>query len=166
MHQHGHYGAALIVYAPLAFVVTALGFNRLALGGGVVAVALAMVPDLDQRVPGASHRGITHTVWFAVLVGVVLGVVGSMIGGGTSLLAMVGLGGFGFLVGAGTIISHIAADALTPMGVRPLVPFNDREYGFDVVTAANPLANIGLLILGGAVSVGAFAIGRVFARTV
>jgi inner membrane protein len=42
--------------------------------------------------------------------------------------------------------SHIAADALTPMGVEP---YRDgRHYSYDVAKAANPLANYALLAVG------------------
>ncbi|WP_244209786.1 hypothetical protein [Haloarcula quadrata] len=54
----------------------------------------------------------------------------------------------GFVVGAGTIESHIAADALTPAGVRPWCPVDDTHYSFGVVRAENPLANYALLGLG------------------
>ena len=54
----------------------------------------------------------------------------------------------GFVVGAGTIMSHIAADALTPAGVRPLTPVDDTHYSLDLVKAKNPLANYALLGLG------------------
>lgn len=51
----------------------AVGAVELAVAGAVIAVAGAMIPDWDTRMPGIQHRGITHTVWFALLVGVMLG---------------------------------------------------------------------------------------------
>lgn len=45
MHRNGHYGASLLAYSPLGFVVIALGFPTAAVGGGALAVVLAMVPD-------------------------------------------------------------------------------------------------------------------------
>ena len=98
MYREGHVGAALLAYAPVGFVVAAAGFRFLSLIGGIGVAALAMLPDYDQKVPGVDHRGPTHTVWFAVVVGVV------------------------------TIGSHIAADALTPAGVRPFAPVRTRRY--------------------------------------
>ncbi len=111
---------------------------------GVTAVALAMVPDLDQRVPGVTHRGSTHTAWFALAVGLLLAAVGTVMAVAPSLVGAV----TGFVVGAGTIASHIAADALTPAGVRPLSPVDDTHYSLNVVKAKNPLANYALLGLG------------------
>ncbi|WP_434531054.1 metal-dependent hydrolase [Haloarcula sp. NS06] len=144
MYQNGHYGAALLFIAPIGAVLIATGFVALAFLAAVGAVALAMVPDLDQRVPGVTHRGLTHTVWFALLVGVItaLGAVALTIAGPVASAVT------GFVVGSGTILSHIAADALTPAGVRPWRPADDTHYSLDVVTAKNPLANYALLGLG------------------
>ena len=115
---------------------------------GAVAVGGAMIPDLDMRIPGIQHRGITHTVWFALVAGISLGVGGVVLGSSSGALVAVGLGAFGFLVGTLTVGAHLLADALTPMGVRPLEPVDDREVSLDVAKAANPLANYALLSLG------------------
>ncbi|TKX85447.1 metal-dependent hydrolase, partial [Halorubrum sp. SS5] len=69
MYRKGHVGASLVVYAPLGFLVTALASIEVGAAGAVGVASLAMVPDLDMRVPFVKHRGITHTVWFALLVG-------------------------------------------------------------------------------------------------
>ncbi|WP_049941290.1 metal-dependent hydrolase [Halorhabdus utahensis] len=148
MHREGHVGAALLAYAPVGFIVFVVGFEGAAMAGAVGAGLLAMVPDYDQRVPGISHRGITHTVWFAALVGIGLGLIGLAIGSNDGILAAIDLGVFGLLVGTVTILSHIAADALTPMGVEPFAPVRNDHYSYDVARAANPIANYGLLVLG------------------
>lgn len=157
MHREGHYGAALVAYAPLGAVAVLLGAETVALAGAVAAVGLAMVPDYDQRVPGLAHRGPTHTVWFALAVGLVAGGVGGWVGSSSHPAATAGLAAFGFLVGTGTILSHIAADALTPMGVRPFAPLDGRHVSLDLVRAANPVANYALLVLGMAVAAGGYA---------
>ena len=148
MHQPGHYGAALVVYAPTAAVLLAFGLEPFAVIGGLISVGLAMAPDLDMRVPGVKHRGITHTVHFAVIMGAVLAAGGLIIGlgGGGDIGTVAFLTAFGFVVGFGTIASHIAADALTPMGVKPFR--NGRQYSLDLVKAANPIANYLLLAVG------------------
>ena len=149
MYQKGHIGAALFVYAPVGFVTFVVGFKGIAVLGAVGAGAIAMVPDYDQKIPGISHRGITHTVWFAALVGIVLGIAGMLVGlRSEGVIAAIGLGGFVAIVGTGTILSHIAADALTPMGVEPFAPIRDDHYTYDVTRASNPLANYGLLAMG------------------
>ena len=73
MHKEGHIGAALLVYAPLGFVTAVVATLDCAVLGALAAAALAMVPDLDMRVPGIKHRGVTHTVHFAVAVGLSVG---------------------------------------------------------------------------------------------
>lgn len=60
------------------------------------------------------------------------------------------------------VLSHLFADALTPMGVRPFEPHDDQEICFDVARAANPLANYAPLALGGVV----VFIGWVFAAAI
>lgn len=148
MYKTGHIGAGLAVYSPLAFVLVALGAGNLAVGGAVLVGALAMLPDQDQRVPLIKHRGITHTVWFAFVVGGVFGVGGFLYGASTGFLTGLAVGLFGFVLGVLVVGSHVAADALTPMGVKPFAPVRDTEYSFDVAKASNPIANVVLLGLG------------------
>jgi inner membrane protein len=163
MHQHGHYGAALLAYAPLGCVVLGLGFDTLALLGAVAAAALSMLPDVDQRVPGLTHRGPTHTVWFALGGAALLGVVGGLAGAQRGALAAVGLAAFGFGVGGASLGSHLLADALTPAGVEPFAPRHSRHYSYDLTTSANPVANYVLLALGVGASVAALALGQALA---
>lgn len=149
MYRNGHVGASLAVYAPLGFLVTALTSIEAGAVGAVGVASMAMVPDLDIRVPFLKHRGITHTVWFALLVGAVFGVGGAALGFGTGVATALLFGGVGLLFGVGTIGAHVLADALTPMGIRPFAPVRDDEYTLDLFTAANPVANYALLGLGG-----------------
>jgi len=153
-----------MVYAPTAAVLVAFRLELLALIGGLISLGLAMAPDQDQRVPGIKHRGITHTVHFALLVGTLLaavfGGIGFTRGVGTAALTAT----YGFVIGFGTISSHIAADALTPMGIEPFR--NGRRYSFDLVKAANPVANYLLLAFGVAAVGLAFVVGTAVAGTV
>jgi len=144
MYRNGHYGAALLAVAPIGAVLTAAGLFELAVAAGVTAVALAVVPDLDQRVPGIAHRGPTHTVWFALMIGVITSVATVAVAIAGPVVSAV----TGFVVGTGTIGSHIAADALTPAGIRPWRPVNDTHYSLDLVKAKNAFANYVLLGLG------------------
>ncbi len=161
MHREGHLGAALGLYAPVGFLTYVAGFPVPAVAGAGVACLLAMLPDQDIRIPFVSHRGITHTVWFALLIGGVLGVAGASLGGHPGTWGVVGAGGFGFVVGFVTITSHIVADALTPMGVTPFAPLGDRTYTLGLTTASNPIANYALLLVGGALAGGALYLGIV-----
>ncbi|AXR79913.1 metal-dependent hydrolase [Natrarchaeobaculum sulfurireducens] len=108
-----------------------------------------------MRLPGVPHRGPTHTVWFVGAVGVATGFAGALIGWNAGLLEAILLGSFTFLIGAGTVISHIAADALTPAGVRPFAPRNETKYTYSVARVANPLANYALLAIGFVAAAGA-----------
>jgi len=166
MHRTGHYGGALLVYAPVGFLTLAVGLDGVALLGGAVVVGGAMLPDLDMRVPFITHRGPTHTVWFALAVGAVLGLAGALVGSGAGILAAVGLGVYGVFIGVLTVGAHLFADALTPMGVRPLEPVDGREYCFDVARAANPLANYALLAIGVVAAGVAFVAGSAVATAV
>lgn len=119
-----------------------------------------MLPDIDMRIPLLKHRGPTHTVWFALLVGVVLAILGGQGGADAGVVAALGGASFGLLLGTATVVSHIAADALTPAGVRPFWPVRGDEYRYAVAKASNPIANYALLGLGGGVAVLALMIGR------
>lgn len=159
MHKYGHYGTALIVYAPVGFLILAAGFTDVALAGAAVVVGGAMLPDVDMKLPFVKHRGPTHTVGFALAVGVTLALLGTLVGSGTGALAALALGLFGFVVGSLTVGAHLLADALTPMGIRPLEPRDDREVCLDVTRASNPLANYALLAVGAILAGLAFLLG-------
>jgi inner membrane protein len=148
MYKKGHYGAALTAYAPVGMGALAVGFDVAAVGGAVVAVGLAMVPDVDQKLPNVPHRGPTHTVRFAVGVAAVTGILGGVLGFTVTSqwFLVAGTGVYMALVGGITIGSHIAADALTPMGVTPFG--DDRHYSYDLWNADSTIGNYALLGLG------------------
>jgi len=160
VYRNGHIGASLVVYAPFGFLVAALVSIEAGAVGALAVASTATVPDLDVRVPFVKHRGITHTVWFALLVGGAFGSVGLAVGLQSGTATALLFGGVGFLFGAGTIVSHLLADALTPMGIRPFAPVRDTEYTFDLFTAANPVANYALLGLGGVAAAVALVAGE------
>lgn len=147
MYRTGHYGVSLLVYAPVLAVLLALGRTSAALAGGLGMLALAGLPDYDQRVPFLTHRGSTHTLAFAWLVGAALGGVFLLVPGlppGTRYA----LAGFGLFIGVLGITAHLVADVLTPSGVALLWPFSSKRYSLGLVTASNALANYLLFALG------------------
>ncbi|MFB6143400.1 MAG: metal-dependent hydrolase [Halorientalis sp.] len=148
MHRSGHLGVALLVYAPLGAVLLLAGRTEAAVLGEVGMVALAMAPDYDTRVPFVKHRGVTHTVWFALVMGAGLGGVGWLLSGRPPVPPASALVLFGFLVGTLAGLAHLLADALTPMGVRPLWPLSGRTYTLALSRASNPLANYALFAVG------------------
>ena len=142
MYIAGHVGAALLCYAPVAAALVSGGHPELAAVGIGVAVAVAGLPDIDESLP-IDHRGPTHTVWFAVGVALLGGVVG-LVGGGVI--------GDGVLLGAVlasavflSLFSHLLADSITPMGIRPFAPVSSWHLTFDIVPAANVRANAAFL---------------------
>jgi inner membrane protein len=90
-------------------------------------------------------------------------VAGVYLGREQGVTGAAGIGAFAALVGFVTIVSHIAADALTPMGVRPFAPVRGRKYTVALATASNPIANYLLLVLGGAIAVGALVLASTMA---
>jgi inner membrane protein len=150
---------ALLGYAPVGFALLAVDGDILAFLGGAIVVGGAMIPDIDQRVPGISHRGPTHTVWFALAIGTLLGGAGAVIGQETGVFGTAVLGAFGFGIGVLTIGAHLLADALTPAGIRPFRPLSEAKYTLAITRADNAIANYLLLAIGlfaaGAALVGA-----------
>lgn len=159
MLKLGHYGVALGAYAPLVAWLLGRGLPELAFGGGVVLLWLAMLPDVDTRLPVVSHRGSTHTFLFALAAGVAVGLaaefaVAPTVGefGAVAWIGVpgfgTGLGEFGFVIGTLAILSHLLADVITPMGIRPFWPLSGRSFSLDVTPARNTVANYVLLAAG------------------
>ncbi|WP_408958232.1 metal-dependent hydrolase [Natrinema sp. 74] len=143
MYQEGHSGFNALLYAPFLPVVAGAASIEVALLGALIAVGVANVPDVDQRLPLIDHRGPTHTVWFAVLVGLAVGV-------GTALAfpAIPGAFRFGFLVGTGGILAHLAGDVVTPMGITPFAPVWRRHVTLDWFKSKNSRINRAVLLVG------------------
>lgn len=150
---------ALLVYAPFGLAVLLAGFGELAVLGGAVMVSLATLPDYDQRVPLIAHRGPTHTLAFAAAVGLALALGGVAVGEHVATAPAAGVGAFAFAVGALAVLSHLVADSITPMGIRPLWPVSRWHYSANLVRAKNPIANYLLLAVGVAAVVGALVVG-------
>jgi inner membrane protein len=149
MYRWGHVGAALLAYAPLGAVLTVRGDPTLAAVGFAVAIATATLPDADELLP-IDHRGPTHTVWFLLVCSAVGVAVGVAVGSGFGRTLA-----FGVVLGTAVAVSlgsHLLADSITPMGVRPFAPLSGWHHSFDLTPAANPRANAALLSAGSAVA--------------
>ena len=146
MHRSGHYGVALLSYAPVLYVLASQGRFAAGVAGGALVLALTTLPDVDLAIPLMSHRGVTHTLAFAAFVGA--GVWGAAwlapVSTPSRELVAVGAGG----LAAFSILAHLLADALTPMGVPLLWPLTDRRFSLDAGPADSVLWNGGLLVLG------------------
>jgi inner membrane protein len=160
MYRTGHYGAGLLAYAPLCALLLATGRPILAGAGAVLSLGLSMVPDWDHWLPLLSHRGFTHTVWFALLVGLLLGAAGWSLGSHLETATRSILAAFGLVLGVLAILAHVLADALTPMGVRPFAPLCEDTVSLRVMRAGSPVGNGLLLVLGVLAAGGAIVAGR------
>lgn len=156
MRRPGHYGVSMLVYAPFGAWLALAGFPGLAVVGGASVLALSMLPDVDARIPLVPHRGPTHSLLFAVAVGVGLGAALATV---VAAFAPDAAGGdarhFGFVVGAVAVIAHLLADALTPAGVPLLWPLSGRRFSVSLWPASSPVGNWLLFALGLAAVAGA-----------
>ena len=152
MYRKGHYGVSLLVFAPIALVLLAVDRADLAVVTGGVMLWLAMLPDIDHRLPLIPHRGPTHSLVFAALVGGIFAGVGAVleIVGGGDAWSIVGLSlpVVGFATGALAILAHLLGDALTPAGVNFLWPVSTQTYTIGLCRADNTIANYGLFAAG------------------
>mgnify|MGYP000170271718 CR=1 FL=1 len=146
MYRKGHLGVSLLVFAPVGYWLVSVGEPEAAMLTGVVLLWFAMLPDIDHRLPVIEHRGVTHSLVFAGLVGGLFAVVGVALGD-VVRVAGLGLGTFGFLLGVLTVGAHLVGDALTPAGVPLLWPL-PQTYSLSLTRADNTLANYGLFVVG------------------
>lgn len=152
MYRTGHLGVSLLVFAPVGYALVAAGYPGLAVLTGATMVWLTMLPDVDHRLPLVPHRGPTHSLLFAALVGGVFGGAGHLLagqaGGSPALPLGVPLAVFGFVVGFVAVLAHLLGDVLTPAGVNFLWPVSSRRYSLSVARASDTVANYLLFALG------------------
>ena len=166
MYCRGHVGLGLVAYAPFAGAALDAGEPGIALGGGVLAVTIAPLPDVDQWLP-ISHRGPTHTLAFAAAVGALVALA---VGVGSAAVHALWFADPSFpawapaflgATAAVTLCSHLAGDAITPMGIRPFRPVSGAHFTLDLTPARNPRANAAFLAVGVAAMVASIAVVRV-----
>lgn len=166
MHRHGHIGVALLAYAPVGYLLLATEHAALAVVGLVGILAVEPLPDHDHWLPGLRHRGTSHSLLAAVVVGGVLGTLGWVVGARVASLLARGdcagvawlaglcavdgpsLAAIGAAVGSGGVLVHLLGDALTVAGIRPLLPVSRWRCSLSSVRADDALANTGLLVAG------------------
>ncbi|MWV65204.1 metal-dependent hydrolase [Halorubrum sp. JWXQ-INN 858] len=147
MYWRGHVGLGLLAYAPIAGIALDAGEPRLAALGGLLAVAFATLPDADERLP-IPHRGPTHTLLFAFVTGALAALVAALVGALVVPTTPAWTPTFVGTVVTITLLSHIAGDAITPMGIRPFRPVSDAHFTLDLTPAKNPRANYLFLVVG------------------
>lgn len=148
MFPPGHYGMALALYAVVGYLLLARGYGQDAFSGGGIVLAYSLFPDMDGQIEFVVHRGVTHTLWFALAVGLfcVL-VVATSLWGRSRREATLGAA-WAFFLGAFSVVSHLLADLLNPWGVMPLHPLTPALYSLDLVRATNDAANYALFAVG------------------
>ena len=132
---------------PTVFTHAVVGYAAARAAGGrgrlsarilIVATLLPVIPDLDVLVARAfgfgyshplGHRGFSHSLAFALI----LGVLGAVVCRRDASAVPGGVGGLGFLFAA-IASSHGILDALTDggLGIAFLLPFDDSRYFFPV----------------------------------
>jgi inner membrane protein len=171
MHRQGHTGIVLLALASINYVLLSAGRPLLALlAWGVYWIE--PLPDLDLRTPLLSHRGTSHSLVAAVVVGGCCAGLGWAFGTYVttpvlpwlraevligqqwstapyvSVLDAESLSLVGFCVGAGGIMLHLLGDVITVSGIRPFLPFLRWNMSLSSLRAANLFVNNGLLVLG------------------
>lgn len=158
MYLLGHVGVTLLAYAPLSYRLVRVGRGRRAAAGAAALLLLVSAPDLDSRVGFLAHRGLTHTVWAAVVVGAAVGAAWWWLTPRRGVERDEATA-FGFVVGALSVLHHLAGDALNPNGVQPLYPLADHRIALDLVAAADPAANLALASAGVAALLASVGLG-------
>ncbi len=156
MFKKGHLGVSLLVFGPVGYMLATRGLSELAVVAGFAIVWFCMLPDVDHRLPLVEHRGPTHSLLFAALVGGVGWAVGTA--AETVVASSLSLSTFGFTVGALTVVAHLLGDTLTPAGVPYLWPLSSRTFSVSLAKANSSVANSGLFGLGLLVTVGWVAV--------
>jgi inner membrane protein len=156
MYLPGHLGTALLLYAPLLYVFLDRERPTLAAFGSVSILAFVMVPDIDLWVPFVRHRGPTHSLLFAVIVGVLVGGLGRVLDACRTEYAGAVFGWLGFTTSMLAVGSHLLADLITPrwqhaetlLSIEPLWPLVSWSFSLNLARAGDPALNIGTLCLG------------------
>lgn len=163
MYKNGHIGLALLFAAPFALLFGLLFGPHWAVLTLAFSFTTARVPDMDQRLNILTHRGFTHTVWFALLVSVVMGSLVTQlisildfntVGNGEFLSWLIAdiptlvLASFGFMLG---FMSHLFGDILTEAydyTINPYWPVSKKHYTLGWATADSRIWNWGLFLSG------------------
>jgi inner membrane protein len=164
MYKRGHDGLNALLYAPIAVLTTFFLSIELTIIGGVLFIGVARLPDTDRHFDSSmdtnrtelleyipiTHRGLTHTIWFAVATGGILAPLAVLL---TNMFpqnvpqttALI----YGFLTGTGGVLTHLLGDFITPTGIKPFTPISKNKYTLNICDADNKLANYGFLLTGG-----------------
>ena len=159
MYKNGHRGLSLFLSAPIVAVLVSYELGVLALVFVVSVFSMPSIPDIDihlQEYTPITHRGITHTVWFAMFFGVLYAgfVFGGMIYFGIeevltyTTVSLWEVLAFSWFTGFCVIMFHILGDVITPMGVKVFSRDNRGGFSLNFVLAKNRIANETSIVIG------------------
>ncbi len=143
MSPLGHAGIALFVYSLYRVMLRRYGRDVYPLVGLAVFLLFARAPDWDKKIEMIPHRGVSHTIWLALLAGLLAAY-------GISLIQRNGFRFEPVLFGYGAlaVLAHLAGDIITPMGLTPLAPLSGFHHTFELVYARNTTVNSAFLVAG------------------
>jgi len=106
----------------LASIMTRLTLQDISISILCWAVIWSVISDVDVHIPMMKHRGITHTLIFALFSGAVVIAFGKT----PSTQFYAALAVF-------CVILHILVDSLTPSGVALWMPFSTKKVRFPII---------------------------------
>lgn len=170
MIKLGHMGFNSILSFPIGGFITINSGLEEGLIFMLGVVIIASLPDGDEFLNEQTedgylsllpfkitHRGITHTLYFSLMMGLTASLLSVLIGASTSISVIIGLSLF-----CGTFF-HVVGDSFTPMGVNILPPIT-QNISFGLFNYNNFFANvltyiIGMLSIGVIFLIGLFELG-------
>jgi len=153
MYRPGHIGLAALFAALPVFILFQYEHYTAGALFLIFAIGVCTFPDRVEDVFRLSHRGVTHTVAFALTTSVILAALAQFTLS-SDTLSFLRVFGDGVVVGLAVftgLISHLAGDTLTEgydYRVTPWWPVNKKSYQLQWVKAGNPTWNYLLLVAG------------------
>lgn len=148
MYREGHIGINIILYSPIMLLLSIFELNNIAIIGFLLMVLFPSLPDKDQKIPFIQHRGFTHTIWFSLIIGTLIG---SIFYGLSTifniLLKPIHTFIVMFLIGNLLILFHLAGDFLTYAGINIFHPIGSKS-SLNLWESGDPKPNFGFLFIG------------------
>lgn len=154
MYPIGHLGFALVLSAPFVLALR----PRVATRFTVLALLVSTVPDLDLFVPGVPHHGVTHTLGFAISLGVAgfllfvaASALASAVGSASTAPVRRTFVYYSFALALGAV-GHVVADSLmllpATQPMSPLWPVSSTALRVEVFHYGNTGRNLGVFLAG------------------
>lgn len=149
MKSEGHTGLALLLVAPLVLGFSFLVSDAILYTFIILMVIFVNIPDVDYRlsrsfigdITGIKHRGFTHTIYFAIICGMLTASFTVPSHGILTVIIM-------FMSGFLGVTLHCAGDVVTPTGIKFIPLIQESSYSLDWFNYNNVIANFGFFILG------------------